>query len=133
MAKQEAKRLELAEVQQWLTSWREQHGGRGRPIPDELWEAAVDVAGTYGVASTAHRLGLDRARLERRMGSRHDVAVPRQSSALTKFVELGLLGAGNSAVRDQVVVHITEQAGSALKLSIQGSAVVGGKGEGHPN
>jgi hypothetical protein len=63
VAKQETKRADLAQVQQWLSSWREEYGGRGRPIPEDLWEAAVEMAATHGVSCTAQKLGLDRRRL----------------------------------------------------------------------
>ena len=37
---------ELAEVQARLAWWRGRYGGRGRPIPEELWTAATAVADT---------------------------------------------------------------------------------------
>ena len=67
MAEFEAKRTRLDQVRQRLTRWREEHGGRGQALPEELWAAAVQVAAAEGVASTARALRVDRGRLARRM------------------------------------------------------------------
>jgi hypothetical protein len=46
-----------------LERWREQHGGRGRRIPDELWAEAMEVAEKEGVERTAGVLRLEHERL----------------------------------------------------------------------
>ena len=53
MAKRVMKRAQFAEVHEWLTSWRGRHGGRRRPIPDELWVVAAEVAEVEGISTTA--------------------------------------------------------------------------------
>ncbi len=63
------KQTELAEVQTRLAWWRRRYGGRGRPIPEELWTAATALADAVGVNATARALGLNRARLARRVSS----------------------------------------------------------------
>lgn len=125
MAKQETKRAQLAQVQQWLSSWREEYGGRGRPIPEDLWAAAVEVAAIEGVSCTAQKLGLDRGRLARRMAwGETEVAVSQQPPvvAAPKFVELNPLGSGPFVAHTQVVAHVTGQDGKGLKVSIHGSS-----------
>jgi hypothetical protein len=61
-------RSRLGRVRRRIERWRERYGGRGQPIPEELWDAAVDVARTEGVEATARGLRVDRGRLSRRMG-----------------------------------------------------------------
>jgi hypothetical protein len=114
----------LAQVQQWLSSWREEFGGRGRPIPEDLWAVAVEVAATQGVSFTAQKLGLDRGRLARRMArGEAEVVVSQQPpvAAAPKFVELSPLGRNPFVAHTQVVVHVTGQDGEGLKMSIHGS------------
>jgi hypothetical protein len=60
----------LGRVQRKLAQWRGQYGGRGRPIPEEVWSAAVEVAAVEGVGATARALSVDRARLSRRVAGR---------------------------------------------------------------
>ena len=47
---------ELNEVGRRVAGWREEHGGRGSRIPDELWKAAAGVARVEGVWRTAKAL-----------------------------------------------------------------------------
>lgn len=123
MAKRETKRAGLAQVQQWLSSWREEFGGRGRPIPDELWDAAAAVAETEGVARTAQALRLDRSRLARRARVETPTHDQQTTTAGPKFVELGPLGAfGVSSVRQQVVIYLRGEGRVGRQLMLEGSA-----------
>jgi hypothetical protein len=40
---------QLESLSERLEHWRDQHGGRGRRIPDELWAEAMEVAKEEGV------------------------------------------------------------------------------------
>jgi len=115
MAKRVMKRAQLAEVHEWLTSWRGRHGGRGRPIPEELWEAAAEVAEVEGISTTARALGLDRTRLAQRLPTS---SVERQRTV--SFVELQTQQAPST---DRVVVHLTGQDGEQMEVSIRGGAL----------
>ena len=53
-------RSRLALTHTRLTQWRAQHGGRGIPVPEELWAEVVKVARVEGVGPTARALRLDR-------------------------------------------------------------------------
>src|SRR5436309_1638309 len=46
-----------------LARWREQYGGPGIRLPEQLWAEAAEVARVEGVAVTARALRMDRARL----------------------------------------------------------------------
>lgn len=58
---------ELNKLRQRVEGWREEHGGRGSLVPDELWSAAVEVARLDGVWATARALHFNYARLRERV------------------------------------------------------------------
>jgi hypothetical protein len=125
MAKQTTAAVELGRVRRKLSSWRERHGGRGRPIPEELWRAAVDVASIAGVSETARVLGVDRERLVRRVGERPSeapgAAVPtRTTVASPAFVELD---AQSVLSRGKTVVRLTSREREQLEIEVEGSAM----------
>lgn len=116
MARQSKERL--TEVRERLFRWRELHGGRGRPIPEELWASAAAVAAVEGVSATARVLGVDQARLERRVGSHASMTVATQSVARTAppqatFVELPAL---QSPLGAQLVVRLTARDGEQMEI-----------------
>lgn len=123
MRKREKPGLQLCRVQRDLSRWRSQHGGRGRPIPAELWSAAVDVASVEGVEATARALGVDRARLSRRIAGRPGSADPAAQTSLsaTGFVEVDprqvLAGGG------QVLVRLTGRDGEQVEFAFDAGAV----------
>lgn len=111
------KQAELAEVQTRLAWWRGRYGGRGRPIPEELWAAATEVADTAGVNATARALGLNRARLARRVSSlverSEDVTQPGSSAGCSSaFVELQ----APQAPRGEVVVRLAGRGGEQMEI-----------------
>lgn len=120
MAGQEVKPTQLVRLGERLSGWREQHGGRGQPIPEELWAAAVQVAQTSGVDTTARALRIDRARLSRRVERSHagSVAVPertRTALASNAFVEVDARGV---LARSHVLVRLTGRDGERLELEL---------------
>jgi hypothetical protein len=120
MVERETNRTELAEVHKQLAWWRGRYGGRGRPIPEELWAGATEVAGTLGVDATARALGLDRARLALRLSASSGGVVQRPSTrSRPTFVELEARQATPS--RGQVVVRLVGREGDQMEIS--GSAV----------
>jgi hypothetical protein len=66
-------------------SWAWAPGGRGIPVPEELWAEVVKVARVEGAGTTARALRLDRARLEARMAMDRGAEVVEASSG---FIEL---------------------------------------------
>lgn len=123
MAEREAERGRLSEVERRLSRWRRAHGGRGRPIPQALWEAAVEVAGEEGVERTARVLGVDRGRLARRVarGAESAVAAP-EPRALSRagFVEVD---AQRVLSRGQVVVRLWGRDGERVEIAVDGGMV----------
>jgi hypothetical protein len=79
----------LEELQQRFTAWREA-GRSGRRIPEELWEAATELARHLGVNPVSKAIGLDYTKLKRRLVTGD--ALPEQMSpnAVGAFVELAV-------------------------------------------
>lgn len=67
MTRQHGDRSKLGRLCQRLERWRQEYGGRGRPIPEELWDEAAAVAQVEGVDAAARVLRVDRGRLARRV------------------------------------------------------------------
>jgi hypothetical protein len=59
----------LDAVRQAFEQWRSTRSGRER-IPEELWQAAVDLSGSYTPCRIATELKLDYSRLRRRIRER---------------------------------------------------------------
>ena len=117
--------VELGRVEKKLSIWRERHGGRGRRIPSELWRAAAEVAAVAGVNETARVLGVDRARLQRRLGARpvgaSDIAArTRTTVGSPAFVEVDARGVFG---RGKTVVRLTSRDGEQLEIEVEGSAM----------
>ena len=116
----------LSEVERRLTKWRRLHGGRGRPIPEELWAAAAGVAAVAGVKQTARALGVDRERLARRV-------VARSSGNVSVVVPAGGCGALSPAFvevdaqrvfgRGKAVVRLRSRDGEQLEVEVEGGGV----------
>lgn len=123
MAERETTGGQLGVVQRQLSRWREQHGGRGRPIPSELWKAAVAVAAIEGIDATARALGVDRVRLSRRVERPVDSPVAQSEQAAlpsTAFVEVDT---HSVFARGQTVVRLTSRDGEQLEIAVEGGAV----------
>lgn len=125
MAEREAgSRGRLGKTRQRLERWRERYGGRGQPIPADLWDAAVDVARVEGVDSTARALRLDRGRLARRMelASACSGSVPEQAGhASDGFVEVD---ARVLCTAGQTVVRFEGRDGERLQVELSGGSVI---------
>jgi hypothetical protein len=112
-------RSRLALTHTRLTQWRAQHGGRGIPVPEELWAEVVKVARVEGAGTTARVLRLDRARLEARMAMDRGAEVAEASSG---FVELdaGRLGLSPRTT----VVRFHGRDGERLEIEIGAGTVI---------
>jgi hypothetical protein len=116
----------LGRIGRKLSSWRERRGGRGRPIPEQLWAEAVEVAAVAGVNEAARALGVDRERLARRVAERSsrassEVALPtHRAHASAAFVEVD---AHRVFARGVTVVRLTSRDGEQLEIEGEGGAV----------
>lgn len=115
MARREAGTgIQLGTTLRRLGRWREQYGGRGQPIPEDLWDAAVEVARVEGVASTARALRLDRGRLASRVEGAAE-SLMRDRGAAGEFVELDARGLCSPG---QTVVRMTGRDGERLEIAL---------------
>lgn len=123
MAEREKGREQLARVRKQLARWRARHGGRGRPIPTTLWAAAAEVASAEGVDATARALGVDRARLLRRMmGSAPPSSVGVPSAPLHATAGFVEVDAARVFSRGQMLVRLTSRDGEQLEIALEGGA-----------
>jgi hypothetical protein len=111
-------RSRLALTHTRLTQWRAQHGGRGIPVPEELWAEVVKVARVEGTGATARALRLDRARLEARMARDREAEVAEASSG---FVELD---AGRLGLSARTVVRFHGRDGERLEVELGAGTVL---------
>jgi hypothetical protein len=111
-------RSRLALTHTRLTQWRAQHGGRGIPVPEELWAEVVKVARVEGAGTTARALRLDRARLEARMAMDQEADVAEVSSG---FVELDT---GRLGLSVRTVVRFHGRDGERLEVEIGTGAAI---------
>lgn len=118
-----AAKLELGRVERKLSSWRERHGGRGRPIPEELWKAAAEVAAIAGVNATARALGVDRERLARRVERAE--SAPLASTTATGLASAGFVEVDGRSVftGGKTVVRLAGRDGEQLEITVDGDAV----------
>jgi hypothetical protein len=102
----------LEQAQRWFEKWRDEiggRGGRGTPIPPELWAEAVEVARVEGVGATVRALRLNAGQLRKRMAISQSVpesvAILRSGmgdDASREFVELDahqLFSAGRNVMQ----------------------------------
>lgn len=111
-------RSRLALTHTRLTQWRAQHGGRGIPVPEELWAEVVKVARVEGAGTTARALRLDRARLEARMATDLRAEVAEASSG---FVELD---ADRLGLSPRTVVRFHGRDGERLEVELAAGAAI---------
>ena len=87
---------QLQPLAQRLAAWRAQRG-RGQRIPEELWNAAAELARTHGLNRTAAALKLNYYGLQRRLHGGRARSIGSTATAPTRFVELPPLAASSPA------------------------------------
>jgi hypothetical protein len=111
---------EVERVRRGFERWRRTRKKRS-PIPERLWQAAVQVAESYGVNKTARTLGLDYYELKKRLKS--GAGVPGvEKGGMGSFVELvGVV----PAVGGECVVEVESASGTKLRVHLRGRPEVG--------
>ncbi len=114
---------QLERLRDELRDWRLEHGGRGRPIPEEFWASAVEVAKVEGVGETSRVLGINSGRLSRlsAQASTAVVADCRRTPASATFVQLDARSV--LAPSGRAVLRVTRADGAQLELSLEGGAL----------
>jgi hypothetical protein len=111
---------DLDTTREALASWRQSHGGRGRPIPAALWSDAADVARANGVAETARALRLDPGKLAKLVEGRAE-SVPRSLVEPAGFVELGGFRLGEPR-EPRTVLELVGREGDRVRVEVVGGA-----------
>ena len=111
---------QVERVRRRFERWRRTRKKRS-PIPERLWQAAVQVAGSYGVNKTARALGLDYYELKKRVKS--GAGAPAvEKGGMGSFVELvGVV----PAVAGECVVEVESVSGTKLRVHLRGRPEVG--------
>lgn len=100
--------------------WRSNHPGR-RPLPQELWSAAAQLAQQYGVHRTAKALRLSYDSLKQHMPATGAAALPtKRRKPPAKFVELLPL---SSAMLPECSVELENERGAKIKIQLKGTAM----------
>jgi anti-sigma factor RsiW len=103
----------IEEVRARFEQWRQTRQRKTR-IPEELWSAAAEVARREGVSRTAAALGLDGAKLKRRMlGSAAKAPAPA-------FVELIASAAAPGRARPEYTIELEGRNGK-LRIHCSGA------------
>ncbi len=106
---------QVERVRQRFERWRRTRKKRS-PIPERLWQAAVQVAGSHGVNKTARALGLDYYELKRRLDSGPG-AMALEKGSVGSFVELVAAG---PAVDGECVVEVESAGGTKMRVHLRG-------------
>jgi hypothetical protein len=107
----------IEQLRSRLELWRSEHRGR-RPLPQELWFEAAQLAQQYGVYHTAKALRLSYESLKQHLPPGATLPVKRKKRS-AKFVELLPL---SSAV-SECSVELENARGAKMKIQLKGTAM----------
>ena len=108
----------LETVRRRLEAWRRSRRGRER-IPEPLWNLAVQMAGVYGLCTTARTLRLDYVALKRRVESANRQSPPRPEPAMS-FVEV--LSPERTSV-PECILEMENPSGAKMRVHLKGIPV----------
>lgn len=135
---------ELKDLGGRVAEWREEYGGRGSRIPDELWKAAAGVARIEGVWRTARalRFNYEALRDRVRQGGSGGVVVegPRKidGKAATRAGRAEVPGSGSTGARfialelgqlggaDRTVIDLVGRQGDRMRVDVAGAVDLAG-------
>jgi hypothetical protein len=110
--------------------WRaHRDGGRSR-VPEDLWNAAVEVARVAGVHATSKALRFNYYSLKDRLVRADSTALtPRKPDREATFVEVQMparpsLAPQQEAVSDKTVVELVGTGGARMRIDVSGTSRV---------
>ncbi|MEE9161491.1 MAG: hypothetical protein V3U35_00840 [Candidatus Neomarinimicrobiota bacterium] len=106
---------QIDRVRQRLERWRRTRKKRSR-IPEGLWNAAVQLAGRYGVNKTAQSLRLNYYELKKRLDAAPRAA-PVGREPIASFVELA-----SPALVPECLVELESPSGTKMRIHLKGTA-----------
>lgn len=109
---------QIEQVRNRLELWRSEHAGR-RPVPQELWSAAAQLAQQYGVYRIAKALRLSYDSLKQHLLASAVPAAKRKKTP-TKFVELLPWSSG---LLPECSLELENARGAKMKIQLKGAAM----------
>ena len=105
--------------------WRAQRsGGGGGRVPEELWDAAVEVARVEGVHATAKRLRFNYQSLKDRLDRGKHEASGETKAEMTPFVEVEIPALGSTNRDGKTVVELVGRRGERMRIDVTGASTV---------
>lgn len=110
-------KVDLPGLMERVEGWRQEREHVRARAPEELWDAAVDVARREGVYATAKAIRFDCCRLKARMEMGK---VPRQAllsrADATSFVEIEIPSLGARVPTSSIVVEVVGRHGDRMRI-----------------
>mgnify|MGYP001615820833 CR=1 FL=1 len=110
---------EVEGLRRRIDHWRRTRD-RHSPMPEDLWDDAVALAGDRGVYPVAHTLGLNYESLKRRVAKASGGRAPE--APLTSFVELRPSLPNALTTPSGAVVELTNESGDRLAIHLPGGS-----------
>ena len=124
----ESKKEQLRTLCGRVEHWRKHREGARARVPEELWDAAVEVARVEGVHATCKALRFNYQSLKDRLADR---AAPssKRAARLATFVEVQMPapaspGSRDSAGSGQTVVELVGTGGARMRIDVTGTSNV---------
>lgn len=113
MRKRVPPKTQLEKVQEHFSTWRETKPYNSSPIPEKLWQEAIELTGSYSIHEICKALHLDFNHLKRRVQESNALAPADQGAG---FVELSLAMPSQSC---ECLIEVERSDGT--RLSIKGA------------
>ena len=104
----------LSEVKEQFKIWRRTRKSP-RPIPEQLWQAAVSLTAAHSISQISKELVLDYSSLKRRVPTKKKTAVAKMSPP--GFIELNL---EPPASVSECIVEMQDIAGTKMQMHFRG-------------
>lgn len=110
-------RAQVVKLRRQITQWRKTKTWRCAPMPEELWQQAVELSQQLGVASVCKELKLDYQKLK----SKAQLVESTETSPVSTqgFVELRPIPL--TSRQDPQLIQLELQSPKGLRLRLQGS------------
>lgn len=116
MRKRVPPQMEIEKIQEHFRAWRETKPYSSSPIPENLWQEAVELAGTHSIHEICKALHLDFNHLKRRV-QQSDAVIETPADQGASFVELSL---GLPSQSSECLIELERSDGMRMRLNIKG-------------
>lgn len=111
--------VELNAVREELAAWRA-NPGKGRAIPDSVWQQAVFAAKKHGINPVSKALGLDYTYLKRRVAPSGGGKL-KHSERIPTFVEVSSEAAAEESA---CVIELEKGGGTRMRICVKSASGV---------